>query len=143
MLNLRVRKPDEIIGEQYMQRWHLRRKLGGWNLYLHRYDGSDDDRALHDHPWKSVSILLWGSLHEIAKKKSYRLWWFLPKYRNAEYAHRIILKSRYAYTLFFTFKKEREWGFHCPQGWKHWKDFTSADGQQTGAGCGEETSALK
>ncbi len=138
MLNLRIRKPDEIIGDEYMQRWHLRRKHGGWNVYLHRYAGSDDDRALHDHPWKSVSILVWGNLHEVAKHKTYRLWWFLPKYRNAEYAHRIILKSRFAYTLFFTFKKEREWGFHCPQGWKHWKDFTSADGQKTGAGCGEE-----
>ncbi|MGH1426929.1 MAG: hypothetical protein ACRBEE_03255 [Arenicella sp.] len=139
MLNLKIRKPDEIIGEKYMRRWHLRRKQGSWNLYLHRYDGSDDDRALHDHPWKSISILLCGNLHEVAKNKTYRLWWFLPKYRNAEYAHRIILKSRYAYTLFFTLKKEREWGFHCPQGWKHWKDFTSADGQQTGAGCGEES----
>lgn len=138
MLNLKIRKPDEIIGDQYLRRWHLRRQQGGWNLYLHRYDGSDDDRALHDHPWKSVSILLWGNLHEVAKHRTQRLWWFLPKYRNAEYAHRIILKSRYAYTLFFTFKKEREWGFHCPKGWKHWRDFTSEDGQQTDAGCGDK-----
>jgi len=138
MLNLKVRQADEVIGERYMQRWHIRRKYGSWNLYLHRYQGSDDDRALHDHPWKSVSILLWGSLYEVDKNKTYRLWWFLPKFRNAEYAHRIILKSSTAYTLFFTFKKEREWGFHCPNGWKHWKDFTAEDGQKTGVGCGDD-----
>ncbi len=138
MINLKIRKPDEIIGEQYLHRWHLRRKSGSWNLYLHKYLGSDDDRALHDHPWKSISILLWGNLEEKEQNKTYRLWWLLPKYRHAKHAHCIILKSPIAYTLFFTFKKEREWGFHCPQGWKHWKDFTSADGQQTGAGCGEK-----
>ena len=101
----------------------------GINLYLHRYDNSDDDRGLHDHPWKSVSILLWGN---------HRLWWFIPKFRSAEYAHRVILNSNFAFTLFLTFRKEREWGFHCPKGWVHWKDFTSPDGQQTGAGCGDK-----
>lgn len=137
MLNLRIRKPDEIIGENYMRRWHLRRKQGGWNLYLHRYDGSDDDRALHDHPWKSVSILLWGNLEEISKKGEHRLLPLLPKFRSAEYAHRIRLKSKFAYTLFFTFRKQREWGFHCPNGWMHWKEFTDESGQRTGKGCGD------
>lgn len=137
MLNLKPRKPDEVIGEKYMRRWHLRRKQDGVNLYLHRYDGSDDDRALHDHPWKSVSILLWGRLIEVSAKGKQRLWWFFPKYRTAEYAHRIRLESRFAFTLFFTFRKEREWGFHCPKGWMHWKDFTDDSGQKTGKGCGE------
>lgn len=137
MWNLKPRNADEVIGQDYLRRWHLRRKVNSWNLYLHRYDGSDDDRALHDHPWKSISILLWGSLFEIEKQSNYRLFWFMPKYRKADHAHRIELKSRCAYTLFFTFKKEREWGFHCPQGWKHWRDFTASDGQQTGVGCGE------
>lgn len=137
MLNFKIRKPDEIIGEKYMRRWHLRRKSNSWNLYLHRYDGSDDDRALHDHPWKSVSILLWGNLTEISTQGSHRLWPILPKFRSAEYAHRIQLNSQYAYTLFFTFRKQREWGFHCPKGWMHWKDFTDESGQNTGKGCGD------
>lgn len=137
MLNLRIRKPDEIIGENYLRRWHLRRKQGGWNLYLHRYDGSDEDRALHDHPWKSVSILLWGNLGEVSNKGEHRLWPIVPKFRSAEYAHRIRLKSKFAYTLFFTFRKQREWGFHCPKGWLHWKEFTDESGQRTGKGCGD------
>lgn len=136
MLNLRFRKPDEIIGEQYMRRWHLYRQHGGYNLYLHRYDGSDDDRALHDHPWRSIGIVLWGRLYEITEDgKTHRLWPLFPKYRNATYAHRIILKSRFAFTLFFAFPKEREWGFLCPNGWVHWRKFTDENGQQVGAGC--------
>jgi hypothetical protein len=135
MINLKWRPADEVIGERYMRRWHLRRKPGHHNLYLHRYDGSDDDRALHDHPWRSIGVVLWGKVYEVTKDGEKRLWPLVPKYRSATYAHRIILKSRFAYTLFFTYPKEREWGFHCPKGWVHWSHFTDASGQRTGRGC--------
>lgn len=137
MINLRIRVPDEIIGENYLRRWFLRRKPGSWNLYLHRYDGSDDDRALHDHPWSSLSILLWGRLEEQTKSGKFRIWPLLPKYRSAEYTHQIHLKSHRAYTLFLTLRKQREWGFHCPKGWVHWKQFTDSSGQGMGKGCSE------
>ena len=135
MVNLKWRKPDEIIGENYMSRWHLRRKAGHHNLYLHRYDGSDDDRALHDHPWRSIGVVLWGNVRELTPEGESRLWPLMPKYRGAKYAHRLHLKSRFAFTLFFTFPKEREWGFLCPNGWVHWKDFTDSSGRKKGAGC--------
>ena len=135
MINLKWRQPDEVIGQNYMRRWHLRRKAGRHNLYLHRYDGSDDDRALHDHPWRSIGIVLWGNVRELTPQGESRLWPLMPKYRSAEYAHRLHLKSRFAFTLFFTFPKEREWGFLCPKGWVHWKKFTDSSGQKTGAGC--------
>jgi hypothetical protein len=51
----------------------------------------------------------------------------------------------YATTLFAGGPIVREWGFDCPQGWRHWKEFTSvvigADGvprSGVGRGCGEE-----
>jgi len=137
MWNLKLRAPDEVIGDAYMRRWHLRRKPGRHNLYLHRYEGSDDDRALHDHPWRSIGIVLWGDVREITESGERRLWPLAPKYRSAEYAHRLQLKSRFAITLFFTFPKEREWGFLCPRGWVHWREFTDSSGKQTGAGCPE------
>lgn len=41
-----------------------------------------------------------------------------------------------ALSLFFTGAKEREWGFHCPNGWRHWQDFTGgANGEIVGRGC--------
>ncbi|MBX2848135.1 MAG: hypothetical protein KTR16_07445 [Acidiferrobacterales bacterium] len=137
MINLKWRDPDQVIGQNYMQRWHLMRKPGVRNLYLHKYMGSDDDRALHDHPWTSWSILLWGRLVEVTDKGQKRIWPFIPKYRSATYSHRLILNSNRALTLFYTGKKIREWGFHCPKGWVHWTEFTDEQGNQTGKGCGD------
>jgi hypothetical protein len=135
MINFKWRKPDEVIGENYMSRWHLRRKAGHHNLYLHRYDGSDDDRALHDHPWRSIGVVIWGDISEVTLSGEKRLWPLVPKFRSARYSHRLHLNSRTAFTLFFTFPKEREWGFLCPNGWVHWKEFTDSSGQKKGAGC--------
>lgn len=142
LINLKWRLPDQVIGKKYMHRWHLIRQPGIRNLYLHKYLGSDDDRALHDHPWASWSILLWGNLFEMTVDHTgnhvvKRVWPLIPKYRSAKYSHRLILKGNKALTLFFTGKKSREWGFHCPKGWVHWTEFTDAEGNQTGAGCGD------
>jgi hypothetical protein len=42
----------------------------------------------------------------------------------------------YCWTLFITGPRYREWGFWCPQGFVHWKKFTSPhDSQVTGKGC--------
>lgn len=138
MFKLNRRPADEVIGERYLQRWHLYRRPGVRNLYLHRYLGSDDDRALHDHPWPSLSILFWGSLLEVTDSGVKRIWPFIPKFRSAEYSHRLVLNSKSAWTLFYTGSKCREWGFHCPQGWKHWSEFTDENGNQVGSGCGNE-----
>lgn len=54
-------------------------------------------------------------------------------YRPARFAHRLILGDGQveAWTLFLTGPRIREWGFHCPHGWRNWKEFTaaSADGK--------------
>lgn len=33
----------------------------------------------------------------------------------------------------------REWGFDCPQGWRHWTEYTKGEGHTSGVGrgCGE------
>lgn len=77
-----VRRPDQIIrrsnGDPYLLRWWLfgtskhlddhgepqpRRPLG-LSFYLHCFVRSDDDRALHDHPWPFTTLLLLGSYIE-------------------------------------------------------------------------------
>lgn len=58
------RAPDFVIGrtgDPYMERWWLIPRNRFFNIYLHRFWRSDDDRALHDHPWVNLSILLKGS----------------------------------------------------------------------------------
>lgn len=55
------RPPDFIIGsveDPYLYRWYIIPKNKWFNIYLHRFMRSDDDRALHDHPWWSLGMIL-------------------------------------------------------------------------------------
>ena len=58
------REPDFIIGDNYLRRWWLIPRNRWLNVYLHEFRASDDDRALHDHPWASCSIILRGEYFE-------------------------------------------------------------------------------
>lgn len=149
-----VARTPQIIGTNYLTRYFVIPRNRWLNIYLHKYTGSDDDRALHDHPWNSVSFLLKGSIIEVKRHTScdpvgigdmspaFHVWEtktevqrFVLFYRNAEYAHRLIINSNIAWTLFITGRKIRAWGFHCPKGWVHWRDFTDSTGNHVGKGC--------
>ena len=61
------REPDYIIGQSnnpYMQRWWIIPRNRFFNIYLHKIIRSDDDRALHCHPFDSLSILLYNKYIE-------------------------------------------------------------------------------
>lgn len=150
-----ARAPDQEIlrgldGGLYLRRWYLvRRSKAKWfpfNAYLHQFMQSDDERALHDHPWWNCSILLRGSYVEHLPGGK----WKLRKagsivFRGAEKAHRVELLTESVatagadpvtreipvWTLFLTGKHVRQWGFLCPKGWLHWINF------ETQNGCGE------
>lgn len=149
-----MREPDFIVGdpaEPYLRRWYVIPRNRRFNIYLHQFCHSDDDRALHDHPWVNCSILLSGTYIEWVQPR----WpeddsWFLRRpwrpwapwrliFRRASSAHRVeLIANRTVWTLFLTGPVIREWGFHCPGGWRHWKEFvaTREGGNQTGKGCG-------
>lgn len=150
------RPPDFIIGgpeRPYMLRWYLIPRNRFFNIYRHRILRSDDDRALHDHPWWSFSICLSGAMTEILSADGSR-WRVVHagdfRLRSAAAGHRLVLHplrvrcrdgrvirtERPCETLFVTGPKIREWGFWCPNGWRHWKDFTAPDDKgQVGRGC--------
>lgn len=136
------RKPDFVIGEPgnpYLERWWVIPRNRRFNIYLHRFLHDDDDRALHDHPWWNVSIILRGKyLEHLVNGQVRRLSVGSIKFRKPQHAHRIELIGAEAWSLFITGPVVREWGFHCPKGWVHWKAFTKAHTPgQIGAGCGE------
>lgn len=61
-------KPHFVVGEPenpYMLRWYLIPKNPVFNIYLHKFLRSDEDRALHDHPWANISIVLAGRYNEV------------------------------------------------------------------------------
>jgi hypothetical protein len=148
------RPADFVIGgheRPYLRRWFVIPRNRFFNIYLHQFLRSDDDRAHHDHPWVNVSILLRGAYveHTIAAGGIHRRTlrtagsWCI---RGARRAHRIELQQDVfaetaeflsCWTLFITGPRCREWGFHCPDtGWIHWKRFTAADDPGAiGPGC--------
>lgn len=144
------RQPDFVIGGEdspYLRRWFVLPRGDGPSCYLHHFLRSDDDRALHDHPWPSISIILEGSYLEHVQGQAEPI---LREpgdvsFRAPEEAHRVELLADGAgekpvWTLFLVGPRVREWGFHCPQGWKHWREFcgVTADGRNDGTvgkGC--------
>ena len=125
-----------IIGNNYMERWVVIPNNKYFNIYLHHFLHDDDDRALHDHPWWSVSFLLRGVLREIMREQSRVIRRWLPVWRRPTHTHRLELVSKEALTLFITGPWVREWGFHCPKGWRHWTKFVdTTDTGKIGRGC--------
>lgn len=64
-----ARDPDFVVGADnpggpYLRRWFLIPRNRVFNLYLHQFLRDDDDRALHDHPWWSASLILDGGYIE-------------------------------------------------------------------------------
>lgn len=132
---------DFAIGPEddpYMLRWHIIPRNEQSNVYLHKILHSDDDRAMHDHPWPNTSLLIAGQYIEHTPEGSFLRSAGDVITRPAEALHRLELVGDHAISLFMSGQKEREWGFACPNGWVHWKDFTASDNPGApGRGCGE------
>jgi hypothetical protein len=161
------RPPNFIVGGDdpqgaYLRRWYLtpwrtwysdvpegertrwQQFVHSWpSVYLHHFMRSDDDRALHDHPWAWASLLLHGAYieHTIDAGGIHR-----RQLRNVgslkvagpRRAHRVeLLGELTCWTLFVTGPRVRQWGFHCPdQGWIHFRRFTKPGSYgERGPGC--------
>lgn len=116
------------------------------NVFVHQFLASDDERALHDHPWPWITVILEGEyLEHLPADASnpagptvahHRRGGDIVMRRDAARPHRIeLIDGRPATTLFVTGRKCREWGFHCPRGWRHWREFT-AHSNGGSRGCG-------
>lgn len=143
------RTPDFIVfnrGSEYLRRWWLIPRNRIFNIYLHNFLRSDEDRALHDHPWFNLSILLDGSyieetivaggIHKRKLRKSRTLSGI--KLRSPWTAHRVeLIDDKPCWSLFITGPVIRTWGFHCRNGWRPWYEFVSAQPKSNdiGPGC--------
>lgn len=147
------RKVEGPHADVYLRRWHLVRPRW-WRpgLYLHQMLG-DDDAALHDHPYWSVSLCLADGLREryhLEPAALERLLWENngrksdgklgvsdmvcrirhPRvgdiiYRSSTMAHQLTIVKGEPWTLFFTGPRlPKEWGFWCRRGWVHFKQYT-------------------
>lgn len=159
------RTPDFVIGgaeRPYLQRHWLLPRNRFFNVYVHQFLRSDDDRALHDHPWLfNASWLIDGEYIEhtieeggiaVATPRKAGDW----KFRWGRAPHRVELREIPAWrgqlgpgvictpapiplacwTVFVTGPVVRVWGFHCPRRWVPWQEFVSdRDAGSVGKGC--------
>lgn len=123
------RKP---IGD-YMDRWVL--ETPWFSVRLHKIQRDDDARALHDHPWDFVSLILWGRYRELEpggfcpcavcgglRSRTRRIGPLNIK--RAEALHRLEVVRGPVWTLCFTGPRRRQWGFQDPErGWVAWDEY--------------------
>lgn len=149
-----TRDPDVVIGragDTYLLRWWIIPRNRFFNLYLHKFLRSDDDRALHDHPWMNCSFVLGldtsirlglpcdiGYTEVVPRDKR------KPNgpvkridrpagsvtIRGKLNAHRIELPlcpiegtPLAVWSLFITGPVRRKWGFWCSWGWRPFDEF--------------------
>lgn len=159
IVSFSCRSPDFQIGgaeNPYCNRWWVIPRNRWFNIYLHQFLRDDDDRALHCHPWVNCSIPLRVGYDEMmfGRRPSPYDTSPLPPlvrkprrpgtitFRRAVTPHRVVLRRDDAgncipaWSLFLTGPVIRAWGFVCPNGWRHWRDFTAGDrGELVGRGC--------
>lgn len=110
-------------GKPYLTRWIVF-ECGWFGFYVHKFWDSDYERALHDHPWNFVSIVLKGSYLEwtdntVITRKAGSI-----AYRSCTHKHRVELTDKKpVWTLMFVSKRLRPWGFWPSTGWCHWRKF--------------------
>lgn len=149
------RKADVAIGgseNPYMLRWYILPRNRWLNVYLHKFCRDDDDRAMHDHPWWFVSLMLAGRYieHSFGSVRGVDFTHTQTRaigsiaFRPATHRHRVELLKRPdgsavpCWTLVITGPRVREWGFWCPKGFVHWRDFTTGEqAENVGKGCGD------
>lgn len=130
-------------GSLYMERFWLRPykdDRSGIAARVHHLVTADYDRALHDHPWDFVSIVLKGGYVEarpagvepsFCEEDGSELCNVHTRtagsiaFRRATDRHRIVYVAPDTWTLFITGPKRQWWGFYTPKGKVHWKDFES------------------
>jgi hypothetical protein len=148
-----IRIPGDTSIPAYMLRWWKVRRNAFFNIYFHIVKRSDDDTALHDHPWWNFSILLHGAYieHQIREggvhvKTRYREGACRFR-RSGSFAHRLELErypddwgyglggtEKPVFTIFITGPTLRRWGFHHTERWVDaydWDDFCRSRGLNT------------
>lgn len=126
------RPADIVIGKRaFLYRWYIIPRNPVFNIYLHQWWASDDDRALHDHPWWSLSKSLGPHLMteeyvspRLGLKTRRIIYDGKWVWRSPWFTHRMIVHSIPTYTLFITGPRVRIWGFWCPRGWRDFKTFS-------------------
>lgn len=116
------------------------------NCRIHKILTSDDDRAMHDHPWPTMSVILEGGYWEIMPyeqsqdpafdtQRFHRVWRNKGDVirRKATDRHRLEVDPNVgpATTMFVMGEYENQWGFYTPEGKVYWKIYLGHDAPES------------
>jgi len=114
-------------GDVYLDRIYLI-QTPWFGIMFHRIFRPDNQRDLHDHPWNFLSLILLGSyVEDTVDGPRERRWW---NRKRAEDRHSIREVGRSpVWTLVFTGRKRRTWGFWVDGGTRFvkWTEYDKVD----------------
>jgi len=138
----------EVAGEPYLDRYYLfgdgphhfpgepKSFLGflPFTVLIHCFHQSDQDRDLHNHPWKARSLILLGGYHEEYRvrldESTYKVQQRTVKPGrfnkiSPEHFHRVDLRKDRCWTLFVIGKRSQTWGFWNRETYKftQWEEY--------------------
>jgi hypothetical protein len=110
------------VDSEYITRLHFL-KTPWFAICLHWLSKPDPEPYDHDHPVTFLSIILRGYYTEQREGviKGRRLFNWVRAGKGDK--HTITHVAPGTLTVALMGPKTREWGFHTPQGWVHWKDY--------------------
>ena len=94
----------------YLRRWVL--DFGAFALRVHRWQGSDDQRAFHDHAWWFLTCVLKGSYVDITPTGADLLKRGSIRFRKAEHRHTVQILQPGTWTFLVTGPVTRRWTFY-------------------------------
>lgn len=125
-------------GSEYLTRYVLLDALGaggGWKLLLHHFHRDDEDRELHNHPWRvGVSLMLVGGYCEERREGDDTVFHDVhPGDLNVIWPdtfHRVTLLGEDGWSVILVGPKVQEWGFwdRATGVFRPWRDFIRAKG---------------
>jgi hypothetical protein len=127
-----IRRDD---GTPYLIRWFIIYRSWFGQIMLHKILLTDND-CPHDHPWSFTSIMLKGTYIE-HEHRGFTSFWHLVRsrkitapaimFRPASWAHTLEIPGKPVWTLVFTGRKSRSWGFWTKKGWLHHSKYKSTN----------------
>lgn len=112
-----------LEGDVYLDRMYVL-QTPWFGIMFHRIFRPDRQRDLHDHPWNFLSFVLRGWYEEDTPEGVRRIRWVNWKWAEERHSIRWVSRSP-VWTLVFTGRKRRTWGFWVDGGkrWVRWTEY--------------------
>lgn len=112
MKNWKIKRKERLGIEEcpYAYRWYI--NTPWFSIRIHHFLRSDDKRFFHDHPWDFTTLILKGQYYDVSKEKGRVLRKTFHIYHvKAEHKHYVEVSKKGCWTLVFTSRVKRKWGF--------------------------------